>query len=129
MKPRLTYANVTATAALILLWLTVTASALAWRGPTESERKAITRAAERTPHAAGTGRVYVGQIRVSTVGPWASAEGTIYVPEPDNATIILHKIHDQWKYGNVGTAGEQCIMPRADQQNLGFGKEAAVCTG
>ena len=129
MRPRLTYANVTATAALILLCLTVTASALAWRRPIESERKAITRAAESAPHAAGTGRVHVGQIRVSTVGPWASADGTIYVPEPDNATIILHKIHGLWKYESVGTAGEQCVMPWADQQNLGFGNEAGACTG
>jgi hypothetical protein len=116
MKPRLTYA----TALAGMLCLTLSASALAWRRPTKSERRAITRVAAHAPHTGGS-RVTVGNIRISTVGPWASAEVTIYVPSPDNATDILHRVHGRWTNASVGTSGEQCVMPRADQQNLGFG--------
>ena len=103
-----------------VLCLALTASAMAWRHPTRSERMAITRAASRTPHA-GHSKVQVSGIRVSTVGPWASAELTIYVANsPDYATDILHKVHGKWISDGAGTSGEWCVMPRADVQNLGF---------
>ena len=98
----------------------VAAVALAWRGPTGSERQAIAAVARRTPHA-GSSRVSVSHIRVSTVGPWASAVVTIYFgSEPDNAVDILHKVHGKWHNANIGTAGEWCVMPVKDQRNLGF---------
>lgn len=103
-----------------VLCLTLTASAMAWRDPTRSERQAITLAASRTPHA-GHSKVHVSRIRVSTVGPWASAELVIYLGNvPDDATDILHKVHGKWLNDGAGTAGEWCVMPRKDQQNLGF---------
>jgi hypothetical protein len=54
------------------------AAAFGWRRPTNSERKAITSVAARVPHAGGS-RVRVRGIRVSIVGPWASAGLTIDV--------------------------------------------------
>lgn len=100
--------------------LAVTASAIASRHPTESERSAITRAASRTPHA-GHLKVHVSRIRVSTVGSWASAVVTIYDANvPDSATDILHKVQGKWIVASTGTSGEWCVMPRKDVQNLGF---------
>ena len=105
---------------VIVLCLALTASAIAWRHPTRSERSAITRAASRTPHA-GHSNVQVSGIRVSTVGPWASARVMIYVASlPDYATDILHKVHGRWIVASTGTAGEWCVMLRKDVQNLGF---------
>jgi len=102
--------------------LTLTASALAWRHPTSSERSAITRAANRTPHAGSHKKVQVSNIRVSTVGPWASATVAIYFgKQPDQATAVLHKVHGKWVSAGAGTAGEQCVMPPKDRRNLGFG--------
>ena len=73
-----------------------------------------------TPHAGGS-TVKVADIRVSTVGPWASALVTIEVDgSSDSATDILHDVHGQWVYDSVGTSGEWCVMPRNDIQNLGF---------
>ncbi|HEY1690331.1 MAG TPA: hypothetical protein VGF95_15865 [Solirubrobacteraceae bacterium] len=111
----------TASAALVgALALVCAAPALAWRTPGHSERRAIARVARQTPHA-GSSRVSVGDIRVSTVGPWASATVTIYFEsEPDEATDILHKLHGRWVNAGAGTAGEWCVMPTKDQRNLGF---------
>jgi hypothetical protein len=99
-----------------VLCLTVTASAMAWRRPTGGERKAITHAAisAAAPHK----KVHVSKIRLSTVGPWASAGVTIY--PLGLSTDILHKVHGKWILASNGTAGEWCVMPRKDQQNLGF---------
>jgi hypothetical protein len=115
-RPRATSAALAA-----LVFLALAASALAWRAPRQSERRAITAAAERAPHAGGS-KVTVSRIRVSTVGPWASATLTIYLQgSPDTATDILRKTHGSWRSVSVGTSGEWCAMPRADQVNLGFG--------
>jgi len=110
--------------------LTVAASATASRVPTPGERAAIARVARRTPHAAGTGRVHVSHIRVSTVGPWASAQVTVYVGHhvPDSALDILRYRSGQWRLTkhSPGTEGVSCGigMPLKDQRNLGV-----VCTG
>lgn len=102
---------------LCLIW---TASAWAWRRPTVRERRAISQVAAHTPHA-GPSKVTVSNIRVSTVGPWASATVTIYFgSEPDNAVDILHEVDAKWTNASDGTAGEWCVMPRKDQRNLGF---------
>jgi hypothetical protein len=103
-----------------LMCLAITSSAIAWRHPSRSERTQITTAAKRTEHA-GSGKVQVSNIRVSTVGPWASATLTIYFgTAPDTATDILHKVRRKWTNAGDGTAGEWCVMPRKDQRNLGF---------
>jgi hypothetical protein len=67
----------------------------------------------------------VSDIRVSTVGPWASAVVAVYFNhEPDLATDVLHKMRGVWRLTkhSPGTLGEQCGigMPHKDQQNLGF---------
>ncbi|HEY3758821.1 MAG TPA: hypothetical protein VGL37_03620 [Solirubrobacteraceae bacterium] len=103
-----------------VLCLVLVASALAWRAPTRSEQQAITRVAERAPHAKRA-HVHVSDIRVSTVGPWADATVTLYFGNaPDNATDILHRVHGKWINASLGTAGEWCVMPTKDQRNLGF---------
>jgi len=113
-------------ALVTVLCLTVTASAMAWRHPTGSERQAITNAASRTPHA-GHSKVHVSRIRVSTVGPWASTTVAVYFGNvPDFATDILHKVHGKWINDGAGTSGEWCVMPRKDQRNLGF-PAGALC--
>ena len=112
----------TATAALISVFLSLVfaAAATAWRNPTGHERRAITLVAVTAPHA-GTARVHVSDIRVSTVGPWASATVTIYFGKtPDSATDILREHDGQWRNASLGTAGEWCVMPAKDQRNLGF---------
>jgi hypothetical protein len=104
----------------LLLSLAFAAEAFGWRRPTSIERKAITSVAARVPHAGGS-RVHVSRIRVSTVGPWASAGLTIDVDGyPDTAVDILHKVHGKWRNASTGTSGEWCVMPRRDQRNLGF---------
>jgi hypothetical protein len=109
------------------LCLVVPASAMAWRHPTPSERSAITRVARHTPHA-GRSNVQVSYIRVSTVGPWASATVAIQVAGfPDYATDILHKVHGSWTNASVGTSGEWCVMPRKDKRNLGFPVSVRFC--
>lgn len=108
------------TASTIALCVVLSAPAVASRRPTQWERQAITRVGERTPHA-GNSRVYVRNIRVSTIGPWASATLTIYFgEEPDNAIGIFHYKRGRWTIGSVGTSGEWCVMPAKDQRNLGF---------
>lgn len=99
--------------------LTVTASAMAWRVPTPTEKEAIARVATR--HA-GNSTVHLSRVRVSTVGPWASATAAIYVgtAPPNYATYIFHKVHGRWTNAGAGTSGEWCVMPRQDQKNLGF---------
>jgi hypothetical protein len=102
--------------AVILLCLTLAASAMAWRAPTGTERAAITQAAmsNTPPHK----KVHVSNIHVSTVGPWASAEVTI---SPLGAsTDILHQVHSKWIIVCNGTAVDSCVMPRKDKRNLGF---------
>lgn len=104
----------------LLLSLVFVADAFGWRRPTRIERKAITSVAARVPHAGGS-RVHVSGIRVSTVGPWASARLTIDVDGyPDTAVDVLHKVHGTWRNASSGTSGEWCVMPRWDQRNLGF---------
>jgi hypothetical protein len=106
--------------AMLLVALGAAASAWAWRRPNASERPAIVAAAKRTPHA-GTSSVHISEIRLSTVGPWASATVTIYFAgEADKAVDILHRVRGAWKNASVGTAGEWCVMPVKDQRNLGF---------
>jgi hypothetical protein len=107
-------------ACTIALCVALSAPALASRRPTQWERQAITRVGERTPHA-GNSRVYVRNIRVSTIGPWASALLTIHFGEhPDNAIGIFHYTRGRWTSASIGTAGEWCVMPAKDQRNLGF---------
>jgi hypothetical protein len=104
----------------VLVLLSMAAPALAWRPSSHTERLAISRAARLTPHA-GNSTVKVSGIRVSTVGPWASAGLTIEIDNyPDYATDILHKVHGKWINVGAGTAGEWCVMPRKDIRNLGF---------
>jgi|ERR1019366_7367502 hypothetical protein len=104
----------------LVLSLAFVAAAFGWRRPTNSERKAITSVAADVPHAGGS-RVHVNSIRVSTVGPWASATLRIYVDaQPDFATDILHRVHGKWRNASSGTSAEWCVMPRRDQRNLGF---------
>jgi len=108
--------------------LTVAASATASRVPTPGERAAIARVARRTPHAAGTGPAHVSDIRVSTVGPWATAQITVYVGhEPDSGLDILRYRSGQWRLTkrSGGTVAVSCGigMPLKDQRNLGV-----VCT-
>ena len=112
--------TVLVTAVLVALALALPAAALAWRHATPSEKRAITRAAKRTPTSPPHQKIHVSHIRVST-GPWASARVTIYVQgAPDVATAILHKVHGRWRNAGVGTAGEECVMPPKDRRNLGF---------
>ncbi|MGO9958710.1 MAG: hypothetical protein ACLP50_22565 [Solirubrobacteraceae bacterium] len=116
-------------AVVTVLCLICAASAMAWRLPTDIERAAIAKAAASTPHA-GDSTVKVTGIRVSTVGPWASAQITIEIDgSSDSATDILHDVHGQWVYDSVGTAGEWCVMPRTDIQNLGFPVSYACSQG
>ncbi|MGH2940026.1 MAG: hypothetical protein ACRDPE_18090 [Solirubrobacterales bacterium] len=96
-------------------------SALAWRPPNRSEHRAITRAAKETPTAYPGKTVHVGGIHVSTVGPWASAQITIYIDgSPDGAIDILHKVGGKWVNVDAGSSEEACVMPSRDRQNLGF---------
>jgi hypothetical protein len=111
------------------LGLLFVARASAWRKPTPSERSAIVGVAKRTPHA-GNSPIHVSNIRVSTVGPWASANITVYVGSnhvPDGAFEILRKQHGRWVLTkhSPGTAAVSCGigMPLKDQRNLGV-----VCT-
>lgn len=107
-------------ALVALMLLAIACSAMAWQHPTAAERVAIKRVAKQAPHA-GNERVHVSMIRVSSVGPWASAQVTIYFGHaPDNAVDILHQIHGKWTNASVGTAGEWCVMPPKDRRNLGF---------
>jgi len=112
--------------ALAALAMLAAASASAWRHPTPAQRRAIARVAKRSPHA-GPEKVHVSHIRVSTVGPWASATVTIFFShQPDSATAVLHRVRGSWRLTkhSPGTAFEWCGigMPRADQRNLGFGR-------
>jgi hypothetical protein len=108
------------TVAFALSIALATPVALAWRQATAKERRSITSVARQAPHA-GSSKVYVSHIRVSTVGPWASATVTIYFgKEPDSAVDILNYIHGAWHNAGVGTAGEWCVMPAKDQRNLRF---------
>lgn len=111
--------------AIAVMGLLFAASAGASRRPTRNERRAITRVAKRSPHA-GSQKVHVSHIRVSTVGPWASARVTIFVDrQADSATDVLRKVRGRWRLTkhSPGTVGEWCGigMPRKDQRNLGFG--------
>jgi hypothetical protein len=111
-----------AAAVVVVLWLALTASAMASRAPTAAERRAITKVASHAPNAAPGKKIHVSHIRVSTVGPWARATITIFFGgAPDNATDILHKVHGKWVDAGAGTAGEECVMPPQDRRNLGFG--------
>ena len=115
-------AGATAVVVVMVLCLTLTASAAAWRHPSATERRAIVRVGKRTPTAAPHTAVRVSFIRISTVGPWAAATVTITVANaPDTATLILHKLRGRWTNANVGTSGEECVMPLKDRRNLGFG--------
>ena len=106
--------------ACLMVLIALVSSAWAWRRPNARERTAIIAAASHTPHAGGS-TVHVSYIRLSTVGPWASATVTIYLHgSPDSAVDILHRIHGSWRNVTVGTSGEWCVMPVSDQRNLGF---------
>src|ERR1700730_11410886 len=108
-----------ALASLVFLVVLV-ASAWGWRRPSANERRAIAAVARHVPHAGGSS-VHVSNIRLSTVGPWASATVTIYFANvPDSAVDILHRVHGAWHNASIGTAGEWCVMPARDQRNLGF---------
>lgn len=107
-----------------LVSLVFAGSAMAWTRPSPSTRTAITNAAKRSLHA-GTGRIHVSDIRVSTVGPWASVALTIYVAhQPDRALAVLHKIRGRWveTAHSPGTSRVQCRsgMSHRDQRNLGL---------
>jgi hypothetical protein len=109
--------------AIGVVTLTAAGSATASRAPTPGERAAISRVGKRTPHAAGTGRVHVSHIRVSTVGPWASAQIAVYVGnQPDSALEILRYRSGQWRLTkhSPGTEDVSCGigMPLKDQRNL-----------
>jgi hypothetical protein len=96
------------------------AAASASRAPSPRERASIRQVGYRTPHA-GHSPVTVRNIRISTVGPWASATVVIYFGNmPDSAVDIFHYVNGRWRLASVGTAGEWCVMPRRDQLNLGF---------
>jgi hypothetical protein len=111
-----------APAIVVVLWLALTASAIASRAPTAAERRAITKVAIHAPNAAIGKKVQVSHIRVSTVGPWARATITLFFGSaPDSATDILHKVRGKWIDAGAGTAGEECVMPLKDRHNLGFG--------
>jgi hypothetical protein len=113
-------------ALVALACVTLAAPALAWRRPTARQKQAIVRVAKRAPHA-GTGAVRVSNIRISTVGPWASV--TLSLPTstgPDIAGAVLHRVRGRWRLtrNSPGTDGIQCGigMPVVDQRNLGFGR-------
>lgn len=108
-------------ALVTVLFLTLTASAMAWRPPTQTERSLITQVASR-PAATQHEEVHVTGIRISTVGPWASAGVMGYRPilgAPD-AIYILHKVDGKWIIASSGSSAEWCVMPRKDIKNLGF---------
>ncbi len=105
----------------VVLALLPVASALAWRGPTAAQRRAIDAAAQHAKHVGG--RIHVSHIRVSTVGPWAYARLTVYFGgEPDVAAAVLHRVHGHWRVakGSPGSDQVQCAsgMPHADLRNL-----------
>ena len=105
-------------AGLLIALAILPAVALAWRSPSAAEKRAITKAAELTPHA-GKSKVRVGRIHVSTAGPWASAGVAIYIDGyPDDAIAVLERTHGRWVERSVGTSGEGCGMPKADQRSL-----------
>jgi hypothetical protein len=116
--------GILASAVCLLVALYTAAGAGAWRAPSGSERQAITTAAQGSPRATPEKRVHVSHIRISTVGPWASAVVTIYFGKaPDDAEIVLRKSHGRWRLTahSPGTEGVACGigMPHADQRNLG----------
>ena len=105
----------------VIASLLFASSSMAWRPPVGREARAITQAAKKTRTAYPNKTVHVSGIRVSTVGPWASATITIYIRRsPNSATDILHKVGRRWVNVDAGTSEEQCVMPVKDQRNLGF---------
>jgi hypothetical protein len=99
---------------------------MAWRGPSRGERHAIVSAAQDAQRAEPTKPVHVSDIRISTVGPWASAAFTLYFGnEGDSALAMLRKVRGRWVITahSPGTEGVQCGigMPHKDQRNLGLG--------
>jgi hypothetical protein len=128
----------TVCAALVgLLFLTFTASAMAWRPPTRSERAAIARSATSFFQMSNPGRkLAVSAIHVSTVGPWATVVVTANFAPPRSLTDMLQKVHGKWinrasavngaipspipgiqATGDVTWCG---VMPRKDGQDLGL---------
>jgi hypothetical protein len=121
---------------LTLLFLTLTASAMAWQPPTHGQRVAITRAVNSTLYAPRGHKNSVSEIHVSTVGPWASVVVTYnYMTPPASVTAILQRRGRQWTLRSLaanGTTtsalpgiqavggGEWCVMPAKDVQDLGF---------
>ena len=108
---------------------TPAASAVVWRRPYRSESKAITAAAAATPHA-GRSWISVSNVRVSTVGPWASATVMISsAGQPDSATAIVHEVQGKWRYASVGTDGEWVCCPERIVRILNFRSHADADPG
>jgi hypothetical protein len=107
---------------MALLGFTLCGIAYAWLSPTQSERNQITRAAQ-SADGSDQQTVRVSGIRVSTVGPWATAAVAIYrrgsarVEQAEQDTF--YKDHGSW-IDTASASAPNIAMPSADEKNLGL---------
>ena len=95
-----------------------TGSALASRPAHPGEKRAIARAAERSPDTQGVrGKFDVVHVRISTVDHhWARASlrpKRRFRDQFDTATAALHLAHRRWTLRSLGTADVGCAIHRA----------------
>lgn len=93
------------------------AGALASRPAHPGEKRAIARAAKRSPDTQGVrGKFDVVHVRISTVDPrWARAGLRPKRPfrnQFDTATAALHRAHGHWTLRSLGTADVGCAIKR-----------------
>lgn len=107
---------------VLLVGVVFASPAGAWRRPTASEKRAITRQAKHTPHhGSPKKKIHVSDIRVSTVGPWAIATIALYFNHrPLTAYAFLHKIGHRWHLSRGSGTGVSCNtgMPERVQEDL-----------
>lgn len=95
-------------------------AALGWRGPSRSERGAVVRAARRAD-ADRSQRIRVHDIRISTVGPWATADVELYrrgSSRVEQAEVdIFDRVHGAW-LDDASSNAPATSMPPEDERNL-----------
>ena len=105
--------------AVAAAWLAVCAgSAVASRPAHPDEKRAIARAAKRSPDTQGVrGKFDVVHVRISTVDRhWARASLRPKRPfrhQFDTATAALHLADGHWRLRSLGTADVGCAIHRA----------------